>query len=518
MKRKNFSRYYPFVLLLFVVEFALVWGAHVNKVRATTQYYTDDCENVPDDGKGRSICGNKLAGHEGHDHDHTLDYEPTHILQAQSLEACIGGMAAGTYPCNNVDLLSFMPLATIGGGQGNDIWGWTDSLTGNEYALMGRTNGTAFVDISDPINPVYLGNLPTHTSNSSWRDIKVYQNHAYIVADSAGSHGVQIFDLTQLRNVVSPPVTFANTAHYNGVASVHNIVINEDSGFAYAVGSNGGGTTCSGGLHMINIQNPTSPTFAGCFSSDGYTHDAQCVNYSGPDAQHQGQEICFNSNEDTLTIVDVSNKNTPTQLSRTPYNGAEYSHQGWLSEDQAYFLLNDELDEVRNGHNTRTYVWDVSDLDSPSHLGTYSSALPNIDHNLYIKGNFVYEANYRAGLRIMDMSNVSTGSLTEVAYFDVYPSSNSANFNGSWSNYPFFDSGVVIVSGIEQGLFVLQPNLPPPLPTPTPVPSPTPTNTPEPGSTMHVGDLDGSSTITGRRWRPRRRASESRPRPTCSST
>lgn len=489
MKKRSFTRYYPIILLLFIIEFGIIWGTRSNVEANSAPLYADECPTMPDDGKGLSSCQAKLAGHESHDHDHTLDYEPTQALLAQALEPCVGGLAAGTYPCNNIDLLAFLPLANIGGGQGNDIWGWTDPVTGNEYALMGRTNGTAFVDITDPVNPIYLGNLPTHTTNSTWRDIKVYQNHAFIVADSAGSHGMQIFDLTQLRTVTSPPVTFANTAHYNGIGSAHNIVINEDSGFAYAVGGN-----CSGGLHMINIQNPTTPVFAGCYSGDGYTHDAQCVNYNGPDVQHQGDEICFNSNEDTLTIVDVSNKGAPVLLSRTPYNGAEYSHQGWLTEDHVHFLLNDELDETRNGHNTRTYVWDVSDLENPSHTGTFTGTLPNIDHNLYVKGNYVYEANYRAGLRILDISNITIGSLTEVAYFDVYPASNSANFNGAWSNYPFFDSGVVIVSGIEQGLFVLQPNLGPPLPTPTPSP------TPDPNATMHIGDLDGSSTVNGGRW------------------
>ena len=137
-----------------------------------------------------------------------------------------------------------MPLADIGGGNGNDIWGWTDSQTNKEYAIMGRTTGTAFVDISDPENPVYLGNLPTHTANSSWRDIKVYNNHAFIVSEASG-HGMQIFDLSQLGTVGSPPVTFSNTAHYSDFGNAHNIVINEDSGFAYAVGT----STCSGGLH-----------------------------------------------------------------------------------------------------------------------------------------------------------------------------------------------------------------------------------------------------------------------------
>ena len=198
---------------------------------------------------------------------------------------CSGGMA-GTYPCRNIDLMAFLALDDMGGGEGNDIWGWTDSLTGKEYAIMGRTNGTSFVDISDPVNPIYLGNLPPHSTNSILRDIKVYADHAFIVAEARNS-GMQVFDLTQLRAVVSPPATFSETAHYPDFSRAHNVAINEDSGFAYAVGTD----TCSGGLHMINIQNPTNPTSAGCFSADGYTHDAQCVNYDGPHLGYQGKEI-----------------------------------------------------------------------------------------------------------------------------------------------------------------------------------------------------------------------------------
>ncbi|MBK8984857.1 MAG: choice-of-anchor B family protein [Chloroflexi bacterium] len=381
------------------------------------------------------------------------DVQPAQTLAPQSLTPCVSGFA-GIYPCQNVDLLAFMPLASIGGGSGNDIWGWTDPVGGKEYALMGRTNGTAFVDISDPENPLYLGNLPTHTATSIWRDIKVYANHAFIVSEASG-HGMQVFDLTQLRNVPITPATFSSTAHYGSFGNAHNIVINEDTGFAYAVGT----STCSGGLHMVNIQNPISPTFAGCFSSDGYTHDAHCLVYSGPDAQHQGKEICFNSNEDTLTIVDVTNKVAPAQLSRTGYAGSAYTHQGWVDPTHTYYLQDDELDESNWGHNTRTYVWDISNLDAPVLLGNYTSSTPAIDHNLYITGNLVYQSNYRAGLRILQVNNYATSNLEEVGYFDIYPANNNANFNGSWSNYPYFASGVVVVSGIEQGLFILQPQL-----------------------------------------------------------
>jgi choice-of-anchor B domain-containing protein len=380
--------------------------------------------------------------------------QPTQALAAAAAVSCSGGQAAG-YPCRNVDLLAFMPLAQIGGSQANDIWGWTDTGTGREYALVGRRTGTSFVDVTSPAAPVYLGSLPAHQNRTAiWRDIKVYRNHAYIVAD-VSSHGMQVFDLTRLRGVTSAR-TWTADAHYSRFGNSHNIAINEQTGFAYAVGSN----TCSGGLHMIDISSPTAPAYAGCVSSDGYTHDTQCVVYRGADSAYTGREICVSSNEDTVTVVDVTNKSAPRQLSRVGYTGRRYTHQGWFTEDHRYFLLDDELDESRRGVTTQTYIWDLADLDAPRHIGTYAAAVAATDHNQYVKGGYSYQANYRAGLRILDVRNVASGRLTEAGYFDVYPSSNSSSMNGAWSVYPYFPSGIVVVSGIEQGLFVLQPRLP----------------------------------------------------------
>ena len=374
-----------------------------------------------------------------------------------AVTTCTEG-TAGVNLCSNIDLMSYLPINDIGGGIGSDIWGWTDSSTGKGYAMMGRSTGTAFVDISDPLRPIYLGDLPPHSGDSQWRDMKVYLDHAFIVTEASRS-GLQVFDLTRLRTVSSPPVTFSESAHYSGFSDAHNIAINEDSGFAYAVGTD----TCEGGLHMINIQNPTNPTSAGCFSGDGYTHDAQCVNYIGPDPDHQGAEICFNSNTDTLTVVDVTNKAAPEMLSRTGYTGSGYTHQGWLTEDHAYFVLGDEYDESRDPTvtGTTTYLWDVSDLDSPALVGTHVSTTTRaIDHNQYIKGKYTYQSNYQAGLRILDVTDIANGNLTEVAFFDMVPDADSPLlYEGTWGNYPFFDSGIVVVSERTQGLFVLRPNL-----------------------------------------------------------
>lgn len=365
---------------------------------------------------------------------------------------------AGPYPCHNVDLLAYIPTNAVVGGTGADMWGWTDPATGVEYAIQTHNNAVSFVELSDPVNPVYLGYLPAPVPNLLWRDVKVYNNHAYVVGDGdfVVSHGLQIFDLTQLRNAGDVPQIFDTTATFLNFGNAHNIAINGDTGVAYVVGSN----RCSGGLYMLGLQDPLNPVPLGCFSQDGYTHDTQCVVYTGPDAEHQGKEICFNANTDTITIVDVTDKSNPVQLSRTGYAGYGYVHQGWLTEDQAYFVSNDELDEQNNLHNTHTYIWDMHDLDAPILINTYVGPTTAIDHNLYIRDGYVFESNYMAGLRILDASDVANGNLTEVAYFDTHPASDAVVYGGNWSNYAFFESGIIAVSNIEDGLYILQPNLP----------------------------------------------------------
>jgi choice-of-anchor B domain-containing protein len=367
--------------------------------------------------------------------------------------------SAGGFPCSKVDLLAHLPLSQIGGGQGSGSWGWTDPLTSDEYALIGRSNGTAFVRL-DEASSVYLGNLPSHFGSSSWREIKTYQTYAYIVADNIGSHGMQVFDLTQLRDVVNPPVTFSETNHYDDFQEAHDLIVNEATGFLYAVG----GETCSGDLHVVDLSDPANPANAGCIEMpNGSTHDLQCVVYQGPDVAHQGREICFLANNTTqsplLTIVDVTDKANPQTLTSFAYPDAGFSHQGWLTEDHRYVIHDDELDELDFLHNTKTRVFDVSDLDDPTIAGFTLGPTPAIDHNQYVVGEFTYQANYRAGLRVLHFDDLTTGSLSEVAFFDTFPADDDADFLGAWSNYPFFASGTVSVGDMVGGIFVLRPRL-----------------------------------------------------------
>ncbi|MEM7312162.1 MAG: choice-of-anchor B family protein, partial [Planctomycetota bacterium] len=159
------------------------------------------------------------------------------------------------------------------------------------------------------------------------------------------------------------------------------------------------------------------------------------------------REIVFAANEDTITIVDVENKNNPRQIGRRGYAGSGYTHQGWLTEDQQYFVFNDEFDEFQFGHNTRTHVMDVRNLDNPRYVGFYEHSTSSTDHNLYIKDDYVFEANYGAGLQILKIDDVGSADFSRAGFYDT---------SQAWSVYPYFDNGKVIVSDINDGLYVLQ--------------------------------------------------------------
>ena len=374
---------------------------------------------------------------------------------------CENGFA-DIYPCNDYDLMANIPLNVFGASAGNDCWGWTDETTGKEYALMATSHNTAFVDITKPNDPIYLGNLPTATTASPWRDVKVYKDHAFIVSDCSFSdptcnddHGMQIFDLTRLRNVTNPPETFTSDTHFTEFGKAHNIVINDESGYAYIVGADRG-STFLGGPIFINIQDPKNPISEGGFKEGGYSHDAQVVTYNGPDSDYTGREILIGSNENEVVIADVTNKSNPVIISTISYNNVWYAHQGSFTEDMKYFIVGDELDEVRVGGNTRTIIFDFTDLDNPAYHFNYIGSTAAIDHNGYVKNNMYYFANYRAGVRMLDISQIANSTFTEVGFFDTYPTDNNTEFNGAWNVYPYFSSGNIIISDIERGLFIVR--------------------------------------------------------------
>ncbi|MCL4265869.1 MAG: choice-of-anchor B family protein [Anaerolineae bacterium] len=376
---------------------------------------------------------------------------------------CQNGTAVG-YPCDRVDLLAFaskMELgATITDSLVANLWGWTDPETEKEYVLLGLPEGTAFVDVSNPLTPTYLGLLPTHFATATlsvFRDMKVYQNHAYIIADAPSQNGMQIFDLTTLRSITTP-TTFSETAHYDGLVDGHNIFIHEATGYAYVVRRGAG--VCNTGTVMLDLQDPLNPVDAGCYGDGGIASDLQCVLYHGPDADYQGREICAIASDDNVVIADIKHPTTPT-LAIRDYLHAERAHSAWFTEDHRYFLTVDMDDEHHHGLNTRVFIWDASDLDNiPQDPVIYTGPTTGSDHNIWIRGDYAYIGNLRAGLRILDLRQIGSGQLSQAAYFDNFaPNDFAGHEQGAWAVYPYFESGVVAISDRTEGLFLVRPLL-----------------------------------------------------------
>jgi choice-of-anchor B domain-containing protein len=391
-------------------------------------------------------------------------------LQAFAQTACVNGMA-GNYPCRNMDLMKFMTLQECGcdpNGNTNDVWGWVSPATGKEYAILGCADVTSFIDVSDPVNPELIGTLPTHSSSSLWRDVESHGNWLFVVSE-AQEHGMQVFDLTQLDGVSNSPVVFSESAHYPDFSNCHTVNVDPVSGFVYAYGTN----TYNGGEHIVDVSDPLNPVLAGGYDGSGYTHDGFAWTYDGPDADYAGREIVIacngrsNSDNDKLVFVDVTNKLDCQLIGEYNFNGEAttgYFHQGWITKNKKFFLMNDELDEMALGNNqqaygTRTHIFNITNLDNVTYEGFYEGTSPSIDHNLYTLDQFVYESNYRSGVRVLDAIRVASSELSEVAFFDLYPENDNAQFSGTWSNYPYLPSGLVLATSMYDGFFIVKPTI-----------------------------------------------------------
>ena len=420
-------------------------------------------------------------------------YEP--VADTNPLAECIDGHAKFElngkeyeFECDGYDLMGYISLDEMNADSGNDSWGWTDSSTGKEYALMGLDNGTGIIDISIPTSPLYLGKIPTATQPSSWRDLKVFNDHVFIVSEAEG-HGMQVFDLKQLRGL-NIKKNFTADYTYTGYGQAHNIAINIETGYAYTAGSGVAGNGRPGfGIHALNISDPSSPVLELQLPDFGYSHDAQIINYKGPDSDYFDKEIYVGSNETKVVFVDVTDKTSPQLISEFFYDD-EYTHQAWLTEDHSFALLGDELDELdkstqpwslKTNVQTRTIVIDIRDLDNPTLHFNYLSDTEAIDHNGYVLGSNYYLASYTSGMRVIDIINIEQKSFSEVGFFDTHADNHDHNlikntsnvwsdpgdhdgkkgqeieaFNGAWNVYPFFKSENIIISDINSGLFIVK--------------------------------------------------------------
>lgn len=326
---------------------------------------------------------------------------------------------------SSIELVSnFNPYPSIGY---NDIWGYVDPL-GNEYALLLTQHGTSIVSLINPSNPVEVKFIPGPPS--IWRDAKVHGTYAYVVTEATSTgRGLQIIDLSQLPNDATLVAT-----NETWFTRAHNIFI--DNGYAFVIGTNG-----SGGMHILDLSNPTNPTRTAYYAGSGYIHDVFVWN-----------DTVVACAEDSYDLIDITNKSNPVLISVSQSLPGIYAHSGWMTEDKRYFIGCEEFDQ------RDITVWDLQDRSSWD-LVIPNWQLPNPNpgsgdpvHNLFVKGNYAHISYYKHGYAVLDISDPTQPILA--ANYDTYPS-NTGTYEGAWGCYPFLPSGNTIISDIETGLYVL---------------------------------------------------------------
>ena len=366
---------------------------------------------------------------------------------------CMNGWLEGQWPCEKVELMAQIPNMDTGGFNANDVWGWTDPEDNREYVLLGKRDGTWIIEVTNPSTPRIVGNLSTTgLANSLWRDIKVVGHHMVVVSEAVSSR-LQVFDLTRLRDFTSmaAPITFSTDTLVAGFSKAHNVAVANEDSLVFVCGPN-----AIEGLLVYNFANPEAPVLAGSWS-EGYVHDAQVVMYNGPDIAYQGHRIALVCCESVFRVLDVTDPTDIQELSSAGHVPFGYIHQGWMSQDQRYFLLGYESDETEGlVSGTTTYVYDIEDLDNPSLVSAEDLGTEATDHNLYTLGGFVSESNYRDGWRLFEFDEAADQMLSPKAFFDTQPEMDGPGFEGCWSNYPYFKSGTIAVSDQTEGLFLIR--------------------------------------------------------------
>ena len=323
------------------------------------------------------------------------------------------------YPENNIniELISYYDFdETI-----NDVWGY--SINNNEYALVGTNEGFSVIDITVPDLPVEMFFI--EGQNTTWRDIKTWENYAYIVCDNCND-GLLIVDLDDM----SGQTYFTNTDFFN---KAHNIFIDEN-GYLYAFGGN------PYGVMILNLNNdPTNPTIEG--SNDTfYLHDGMVKSDTLWGASTSSGEFI---------IYDVSDKSNPIIMSSHPTPGG-MTHNCWISNDGNTLFTTQEY----SGGYIRSYdVSDIYDIEMLDQIQSWSQFTDVVPHNTHVIGNYLVTSYYTDGITIIDASDPS--NLIEVAYFDTSPQYQGDGFFGCWGAYPYLPSGLILATDRQNGLHVL---------------------------------------------------------------
>ncbi|HCN38014.1 MAG TPA: hypothetical protein DIS94_09925 [Bacteroidetes bacterium] len=325
------------------------------------------------------------------------------------------------------------PLSQFGSKYAS-VWGWT-APNGREYAILCCVTGTSFVDITDTNNVVECDFVAG--SNTPWREAKTYQNYAYIVTDNMGN-GMQIIDMSYLPDSVRLVKTWTAT----GFTQAHTIT--SEGRYMYL---SGGNASSNGGIRILDLLDPINPVRRGQYTTR-YVHDCYVKNDT-----IYGAAMFSNR----YVILDARNKDS-IKLIKEFQNLPNYSltHNLWTTDDRKYMITTDESQNPPGA----VKLWNIQNYDNITYVNIIRPSVPansnSIGHNVFIKGKLLIVSHYESGIRFYDISNLPT--VNEIAYYDTYPSADSAEYRGNWGAYPFFASGKIISSDMQTGLWITIPD------------------------------------------------------------
>jgi choice-of-anchor B domain-containing protein len=306
-----------------------------------------------------------------------------------------------------------------------DCWGYT-APNGDEYALLGVNLGISIVDVSDTNNITEVDFIPWIAFG--WYDMKTYNNYMYVSTE--GSREILIVDLSGL------PESASIVGTYSGLSSEpHNIFIDTTMALLYIIED----LHIDPSVRIVSLADPTNPvelstinpSIGGKDVHDLFAQDSVLYIAEGIDP--------------SIGFYDVSDPSNPSLLTRLTIPAAGYVHQIWVSEDSRYMVTTEET----AGRTIK--LWDIQDIDNIIMLSEYLGE-SELTHNAYIHNGYIFDAHYESGLKILDISDPT--DMAEVGYYDTYPASDDPDFYGAWGVYPFFTSGLILISDMQTGLYV----------------------------------------------------------------
>ncbi|NQV51650.1 MAG: choice-of-anchor B family protein [Flavobacteriales bacterium] len=326
----------------------------------------------------------------------------------------------------NIEFMAHLPFTQ----ELSDVWGYVDE-EGNEYAIVGRNAGVSIIDVTDTAN---LNSVGEFNGNwTVWRDIKVWNDHAYVVCDNCGN-GLLIIDLSPLPQSTSLPYTYwvGDTFDFQ---SAHNIYIDEN-GIAYIFGAN---HSAGGAIFLDLNDDPMVPVELGKYD-EHYLHDGVVRG----DTMWGGAIFIGDAQ-----VIDVSDKENPVLISSWKTPNA-FTHNLWFSDDNNYIFTTDEVTDGSIG------AYDVSDVMNPTEIDVWEPLEEDvIPHNTHFMNDFLITSHYTIGVSILSV--LRPNNMLEVGRYDTSPNYNGDGYHGAWGAYPWLPSGKLLISDIEMGLYVLKP-------------------------------------------------------------